>query len=437
MTRPKGTYNISSNFEVKKKAPFDARQVVPTFADLTDPSSWADVDGNVWLFNGAIVGVAEDPSTTLRGIYLLIDADNYQNNGSWIKTSSGGGGGTTLGENIGDGDASIFAQKSGDYLQFRELKAGPGVTIDVSNNTIVIDASGTGSTYNSTLDPSLESPSTVGGIPSGTTVGDLLGTTFTGFVDDLLFPTVNPVYTNPNNTFSDNVANLQEVADSVNIQFTANFSKGTITVSGVFQDYRSGNPNNYNYTGPGLSGSVPTTGLVDIRNISHTVTVGTQTWTNTVSYDAGPQPYDNKGNPYGSPLPAGTTSSKSVSLEGVYPLFGTTSSISNPNTQQSLVSMLTGNNIVFSMVAETGGDKQSFDIPDKWTGAPTSRPLQGVETYNTVSTSWEYEGGSAAASLTRWDTTSVNHTIQGILENYTRYTYNGPNRSNVQIRLKF
>lgn len=99
--------------------------------------------------------------------------------------------------------------------------------------------------------------------------------------------------------------------------------------------------------------------------------------------------------------------------------------------------MLSANNIEFNMVPESGGDKQSFDIPDAWTGAPTSRPLTGVETYNTVSSSWELQGGSLANSLTYWDTSTAIHTIESNAINYTRYIYNSTDRSSIDIRLKF
>jgi hypothetical protein len=48
------------------------------------------------------------------------------------------GGEVNYGENIGDGDASIYYQKLGDSLQFRTLKGTGGTTLDVSNGIIEI-----------------------------------------------------------------------------------------------------------------------------------------------------------------------------------------------------------------------------------------------------------------------------------------------------------
>jgi hypothetical protein len=245
----------------------------------------------------------------------------------------------------------------------------------------------------------------------------------------MFFPTLYPAFTNPSNTFADNVANLQEIGASINISFTSSFSRGTINPAYGTSGFRSGIGNTVYYTGTGLPGSVgssPSSPNVQAVN-GYTVLIGTQSWTSAWAYNIGEQPLDSAGNPYNSPWPAGTTGYASTSFEGVYALYGTTSSISNPATKQSLVSMLSGNNIVFNMVAESGGNKQSFDMPTAWTGAPTNRPLSTVQTYNTVSGQWDTTG------LGQWTASAITH--GGI--NYTRYTFNGPDRSSIQIRLVF
>jgi hypothetical protein len=519
MSRQKGTFNHPYNIEALKKAPLDARQKVELYSDLTDPSTWMDNEGLIWLYDGAMVVVSND-TDALNGIYYLKDASNYTDANNWSKPvrdvsvlnvgdgsanvfkeidpsteaillrsiigasavdisqtadnivigiDASFGGEVNSGMNIGSGDASVFDEKVGNNLRFRELKSGDGINIGYSDpDTIQVDVSldafvkesslgddfsfdasgllqvdisaGGSGTYDTTLDPSLTMPEDVGGITAGTTVADLQGDTFISIFDDLLFPTVDPTFVNPNNSFSDNVSSLQEVGAFIDPTFTATFDKGDILVSGNFQDFRSGDPSSYNYTDPSsntLLLDVNTSLLSNIQTINnYLVTIGTQQFTNTVTYKEGPQPLDNKGNPSGSPYPAGTTSAKSVSFEGVYPLFATTSNITTM-TKQSLVSMLSGNNVVIVMVAESGGNKQTFDIPDAWENAPTNRPLTGVETFNTVSGSWEYQGGSAGTSLTFWTQTTTTQTVQGNVINYNRYTYNGSDRSSINIRLKF
>ena len=95
--------------------------------------------------------------------------------------------------------------------------------------------------------------------------------------------------------------------------------------------------------------------------------------------------------------------------------------------------MLTSNNVAYTLVAETGGYKQRILLPYYWYTAPTSRPLVGIQTYNTVSASWEYQGGNAATSLTYWGRVIVSDAVTS----YYRYTYNSDNRAETQIRLVF
>ena len=326
----------------------------------------------------------------------------------------------------------------GTELVFKSIKGAGGVTVTESGGIITIDASGGGG---GSSDPYVNDDPvvvTVGGITQDSSFFYTPGKSFQETMEAMFYPVQFPTLTNPSSSFSDNAASLQEIGDDISIQFTSSFSRGSINPQyDASSAFRSGPGNTVRYTGTGLVdvGSYPSSPNVQTVN-PYTVLIGTQTWTNYWEYDEGVQPYDSNGDPYDSPLPAGSTSTDSLSFEGVYPLFGTTVNITT-YTQQSLVSMLSGNNVVFGMVAESGGNKQTFDIPDAWTGAPTSRPLAGIETFNTVSSSWEYEGGSASASLTFWTTSTTTHSIQGNTINYTRYVYNGPDRSGIQIRLKF
>lgn len=192
MARDRGTFNLSANFEPIIQVPLDARQMVPNYVDLVDPSTWKDGDGLVWLYRGALVVVANEPSS---GIYWLTDPENYTEYTAWEQAGStevgvvnvgdgsagvfagfdvtgnielrtiSGSSGTTVeevgnqiiigvdasysgqsnyGENVGSGDASLYLQKVGDALQFREILAGPNVTVDVSDNLVVIGATGGG-----------------------------------------------------------------------------------------------------------------------------------------------------------------------------------------------------------------------------------------------------------------------------------------------------
>ena len=114
---------------------------------------------------------------------------------------------------------------------------------------------------------------------------------------------------------------------------------------------------------------------------------------------------------------------------------GNNSKINPPYTKQSLQDMSTANNIQINLVSDSGGYKQTFEIPCAWLGAPT-RPLVGVCQFNTVSW-WEYPDGSAGTSLCLWTCSSANETVQGNSIGYCQYTYNGVDRSAVCIKLVF
>ena len=384
------------------------------------------------------------------------DVTNMDNNHILPDGCNDLGGTTKTFKTIEITDAETLCGKSCDHYLWRPNHKGTqpissveGLQNILNNLTSAGDISTSHVFYDPALDPSLAMPNTVGGIPAGTTVYDLQGDSLRSILNDLLFPTVNPTYVAPSGSFNDNVANLQEIGAMINPQFTASFSRGQILVSGNFQDYRSGLPNQYVFTDASANTlliDASSTSLSNIQTVNnYLVKIGTQSFTSRIYYDAGPQPYDNKGNPYGTPLSAGSVGPYSTSFEGVYPLFATTSNITTL-TQQTLVSMLTGNNISMTLVAETGGNKQKFEIPTAWTGAPTNKPLLGILTYNSVSGNYEYQGGlnlpsTIAAdreiSLTYWTIFAVTESVQGNTINYTRYEYNGTDRGSVQIRLVF
>ena len=91
MSRERGTFNFAATFEVLKKAPLDASTIVETYSDLTNPTTWEDNDGLVWLFDGKTVSVSSDPDVSRNGVYYLTDADNYTLTSSWTKIGSATG----------------------------------------------------------------------------------------------------------------------------------------------------------------------------------------------------------------------------------------------------------------------------------------------------------------------------------------------------------
>ena len=112
--------------------------------------------------------------------------------------------------------------------------------------------------------------------------------------------------------------------------------------------------------------------------------------------------------------------------EGTYPFFWTTVAIGTL-TQQALRT-LTSSYFSVNSVAETGGDKYKADFETAYI------TITGVQFYNTVASAWQRMGWSKANSLLLRNTTSVNHTIQGNLSAYTRFTHNWPVGWTLQLR---
>lgn len=299
-----------------------------------------------------------------------------------------------------------------------------GITTDLSTSHVWYDLS---------LPPATSMPVDVGGIPAGTTAGDLYAMNMTDLLNWLLFGgNMYPTYVAPSSLFSCNVSLIQQVGATMPITFTITYNPGDIMLGEIRQNDRAGAAISYNYTGSNLTS--PTSSNSQTTSPNYTIVAGSQTWRGSVNYAQGPQPLDAAGNPYESPLSAGTTPFGSVTIEGTYPLFATTVEI-NTLTAQSLVSM-SSTIVEFDrpLVPEANYQgKQKFDIPTVW----ASLPLVGIQTYNTTSGLWEYEGGNQTTSLARWTTSSVTHDVSAGTINYTRYTYNGPDRSSIEIRLIF
>lgn len=266
---------------------------------------------------------------------------------------------------------------------------------------------------------------TVGGIDAGTTFDKV---TFPQFVNMLLYPELFPDLTSPSLTsFVSAQSGYREIGETVIINFFSEFNRGEIDPAYGTSGFRSGLPNQYTYTGAGIAGSYASTSLTDARTaIDYIVVSGVQNWTCTVSYDAGEQPLSSKGNNYDSPLPAGDSNTRTVTVNGVYPWYATTSAIGTL-TKQSLTAM-NSSYVQASVVAEDGVNKQTFDFPDGWSA------ITGIQFYNTVSSAWEWIGGSKANSLTTFTATTTSHTVQGNSVNYDRYTHNGSTIGARQLR---
>lgn len=86
MARNKGMFEFAANFEVKAAEALDPRVVVETKSDLINKETWP-YDGNtLYLYNGLLVGVADEGN-----VYMLIDSTKAlePDYSGWKRTGGG------------------------------------------------------------------------------------------------------------------------------------------------------------------------------------------------------------------------------------------------------------------------------------------------------------------------------------------------------------
>lgn len=267
----------------------------------------------------------------------------------------------------------------------------------------------------------------IGAISAGDTIS--LNTTLNQFIEQLLVTTYNPTLTGPSFSLANNAGSLRRIGSVINVLLTFTFNRGSILGANnptvwdplVLQNFRAGAATSYTI-------NAVTQGTNTLTVVNHTVVSGNNTFTGTVTYATGAQPLDSDGNPHDSPLVGGTSASQSTSFEGVYPIFATTSSIGTLS-EQGLYSMLSGNNIELTLVAETGGNKQKFELPNSWV---SSRPLTKVEYFNTVSNQFD-----PTNKISDFTETTVSETVEGSSITYKRYTNSSSDRGALKIKLIF
>jgi hypothetical protein len=275
--------------------------------------------------------------------------------------------------------------------------------------------SGGGNYTNTTAMPqSFPGTGAFANIAAGTTFIDQ---TFTEMMDAMLYPTLDPSLSNPSSTFTLTQQGLQETgATLATLNFNATLNRGSINPQYTSASpFRSGLPNAYDYTGTTLPATVPSTSTSNAQTISnYLVLLGPQSWTGSVDYDAGVQPKDSGGGDFGSPLPAGTTSTITRTITGVYRVFATTATAGtlSPQSLQSMTST-----IQVSMVAEVpSGPKQAISIPAAWS------TITGLKQFSPFTNQFEVvPNGLAAFTVTNENRNSPDGTSVA----YKLYTHNG------------
>ncbi len=123
MGRVKGLIEFSGNFEPKMAEPFDGRVRVELLSDLTNPTTWTNADGNVYLYKEIIVSVYNDNDEENNGAYRLVN-DDYTDVENWVK----------IGSDVAEpAIIKIERESTDEYLD--DVVVGYGLNIDRSNRT--------------------------------------------------------------------------------------------------------------------------------------------------------------------------------------------------------------------------------------------------------------------------------------------------------------
>lgn len=328
-------------------------------------------------------------------------------------------------------DKGIIKMNGKDYIgQLADSTAVKGIELNAEGDKFLItyldgttsEIEAASGEYESAIeDKTLVTPNAVGGIAKGTKVSDLEGKTFAEMFDELLFPTVNPTFTAPSASIAwKNFAATQEVgsAGPASANFTTGYNAGAINLNGVKQANRGGahiEADSFIYVN----------GDAADKTLPATLALGTTKFKYRAAFAEGPQPKNNKGGDYGSPLAAGTVDSAEISVNGTFPWYASTATAGSL-TKQALVAWNTTAGAMssgeFTVQPHTAAAPQMFKLP---------RKAASLQMYNTVAKAFE------TVALSDWTETSAEETINGVSQTYYTYSYKGDARGSVKLIVKF
>ena len=303
---------------------------------------------------------------------------------------------------IGNGNINI---ESGSSLPtFTESDKGKVLTIDNVSGAPTWKP-GTGGSSGGTFTGSAAID--VGGVKVGDSWEDA---PLSDVVNAIINPELFPTFVNPSFSFTSTVSGFREVGVVTDITFNVNFSRGSITPQYTAENnFRSGLPTVYTYTGP-VGGETKTKDtLTDTKTITgYTVALGNNTFSCSVGHSIGVQPKSSKGNDYNSPLPAGTLSAKSITITGVYAVYA------GIGTPTKLALQAHSGTITVDAPADLNmsGDRFVIRYPNVWNvNTPT------VQQENELSKAWDNQ------NMSEYEISSI--TISGVAYKQVKYIGSG------------
>lgn len=289
---------------------------------------------------------------------------------------------------------------------------------DLSTTTVEV---GSGKYQSNIEDKNIAMTTKYGDFAVGTKVSALEGKTYDELFDGILFPTVNPTFTAPSASIAlTNYVATQEVGAAAPTadNFTTGYNAGAINLNGSKQANRGGaqdTANSFIYYGSSA----------DNKTLPTTVAEGSTSYKYRAAFAEGPQPKNNKGVDYSSPLAASYVDSTAVTVNGTWPWYASTATAGSL-TKQSLVAwnatagaMSTGE---FTVQPHTAAAPQMFKTP---------RKAASLQMYNTVAKAFE------TVALSEWTETSGEETLNDVKRTYYTYAYKGDARGSVKLIVKF
>ena len=252
--------------------------------------------------------------------------------------------------------------------------------------------------YSSSLSSTVSTVEKLGGIAAGTTVAQLTGKSYNEIFDTLIFPTVNPTFTNPSASISlKSYSNIQEigaVAPST-ANFNVSFNAGAINLAGKKQNNRAGAQD--------TNASKILYSSSKIEDLPETVVAGAMDYYYRAVCAQGPQPKDSKGNDYQTPLPAGQVDSSKVTVTGYRPAYS--GLVSTNNITQEVIKGMT------KTVSAKKTVKVSGPISEQYIcfAAPAGWAVSNIKDSNNFDVTGTYT--TSTVQVTCLDGQSVNYTV--------------------------
>lgn len=264
--------------------------------------------------------------------------------------------------------------------------------------------------FQTTLSDSAKVPNTIGGILKDTTVASLKSKTISEIIVDMLIPTEAPTYTEPTASLTLNGGGnrVREVGESYDVtlaaSFTTNDSGGLVSDPYLFKKD----------TGGGFSdlGSAQSS---NSYNESLSVIDGVISYKCNVSYSAGTQKTNNKGELQGTPIAAGDVDTETHTVTGKYKVFyGTVAApLTNATDPRLLTNFLSSATTLKNIDVNLSEGTAAFELflpPERTLSSITSTAGEDITSSPSFSTDNSYTVNDAGET--------------GVT--YTKHTFNPP-----------